>query len=381
MGKEMNVIFTGDLCVSGTFAKRLERGEALFSSEIEDLLRQQDVCIGNLEGPLVDPDLQETYQAKIINPPACLTYLTACNIQVFTLANNHSFDCGKEGFLRTRNQLLEAKAKWFGAGETWGEASKPLILSQNDHRTAFLGISFREGMIAGPKRAGVFFSHNLSMISALIQQARKTADTVIICYHGEEEYTRFPMPARRQWLHKLAQMDVDAIVCHHPHVVQGIEYVNGIPICYSLGNTIFDVPGHRQRSFTNLGGLLQMQIEPGNLHLKFIPLYLDRDAGKVYLLQSASMMADLAHIHDFSQYDQQWREEAYRVFQERHLNSAVPLGPSSPSTKPASSSPWIKKLLRFSFYKTLFATLRYRNSRAIFVAAMIYRLKKRFHSP
>lgn len=32
---------------------------------------------------------------------------------------------------------------------------------------------------------------------------------------------------------------VDVIVGHHPHVIQGVEVINGKPVFYSLGNFIF----------------------------------------------------------------------------------------------------------------------------------------------
>ncbi|MEM7369386.1 MAG: CapA family protein [Bacteroidota bacterium] len=373
----MNVLFTGDLCFSGSFAQRLEEGMAIFSEELEELFRQQVYCIGNLEGPLVAPALAQKHRAKIINPPACLPYLMSLNAKVFTLANNHTFDCGKEGFLQTREQLAESQARWFGAGESWGEASKPLILSHEEHTVALLGISFREGMLAGPNKAGVFSTQNIHVITGLIQEARKKADTVIICYHGEEEYTQFPMPSRRKWLHQLAEQGVDAIVCHHPHVLQGIEYVQGVPICYSLGNTVFDVAGHRHRSFTDMGGLLQMQIENGNIHIRLIPIRLDRDKGLVAVLQSQKSLTDLADIHDFSQYQRRWEEEAFRVFQERHF-SAAPFPPSPTAPPVGKWKRMAKKLGRRSFYKTLFATLYYPNSRAIFVAAIRYQIRKTF---
>ena len=35
---------------------------------------------------------------------------------------------------------------------------------------------------------------------------------------------------------ELADAGADLIVGSHPHVLQNIEYVNGVPVFYSLGN-------------------------------------------------------------------------------------------------------------------------------------------------
>jgi len=39
---------------------------------------------------------------------------------------------------------------------------------------------------------------------------------------------------------KLIVLGADAIIGHHPHVVEDIGLIDGVPVFYSLGNTIFD---------------------------------------------------------------------------------------------------------------------------------------------
>ena len=40
--------------------------------------------------------------------------------------------------------------------------------------------------------------------------------------------------------HRLIRAGADAIIGHHPHVIQKEEYFKGKPIFYSLGNFVFD---------------------------------------------------------------------------------------------------------------------------------------------
>jgi poly-gamma-glutamate synthesis protein (capsule biosynthesis protein) len=39
---------------------------------------------------------------------------------------------------------------------------------------------------------------------------------------------------------ELVAAGVDLIIGHHPHVVQTVTVVDGVPVIYSLGNTVFD---------------------------------------------------------------------------------------------------------------------------------------------
>jgi hypothetical protein len=53
----------------------------------------------------------------------------------------------------------------------------------------------------------------------------------------------FPRPEDRAIAGRLIKNGADAVVGHHPHVVRGVELIDGKPIFYSLGNYFFsDIP-------------------------------------------------------------------------------------------------------------------------------------------
>ncbi|NQT65263.1 MAG: CapA family protein, partial [FCB group bacterium] len=41
--------------------------------------------------------------------------------------------------------------------------------------------------------------------------------------------------------HHMIDSGADLVICHHPHVIQGIEVYNGKVIAHSLGNFVFDL--------------------------------------------------------------------------------------------------------------------------------------------
>ena len=52
-----------------------------------------------------------------------------------------------------------------------------------------------------------------------------------------------PRAEQRKEAHLLTQAGANAIIGHHPHVTQSIEFVNDKPVFYSLGNFVFDQEG------------------------------------------------------------------------------------------------------------------------------------------
>ena len=65
----------------------------------------------------------------------------------------------------------------------------------------------------------------------------------------------------------------DLVIGHHPHVVQGIDWIEGMPVVYSLGNLVF---GGTIRLSTYDGILVQAVFNPSSqterIQLKVIPI-------------------------------------------------------------------------------------------------------------
>jgi len=64
---------------------------------------------------------------------------------------------------------------------------------------------------------------------------------IIVTPHWGTEYTPLPNKFQRNTAHAFIDAGVDAIIGHHPHVVQAVEEYKGKPIFYSLGNFVFDM--------------------------------------------------------------------------------------------------------------------------------------------
>jgi poly-gamma-glutamate synthesis protein (capsule biosynthesis protein) len=74
---------------------------------------------------------------------------------------------------------------------------------------------------------------------ASIRQRKKHGDFVMVIAHCGLEYIPYPPPYVVAAFRAMADAGADCVIGHHPHVPQGIEWRQGRPIAYSLGNFVF----------------------------------------------------------------------------------------------------------------------------------------------
>jgi len=241
-GAEVIIQAAGDVMLGGRWENQVARDGYFHPFErIAPESKKGDITLVNLEAPLTSRGSEFTdkkYRFRV-NPKAAAA-LKKAGITTVTLANNHSMDYGPIGLLDTLQHLDAAGIGHVGAGETLAAALKPLIYDIRGTRVAILGYSLTlpQEFWAGKARAGT-----APLLEKLVKEdialARKQASIVIVTAHwGEEGTTRL-----REYQPRLARMMIDAgadaVIGHHPHILQGVEtYKRGI-IFYSLGNVAF----------------------------------------------------------------------------------------------------------------------------------------------
>ena len=62
---------------------------------------------------------------------------------------------------------------------------------------------------------------------------------VITVMHAGREYEPEPSDYQKQIARRTISCGTDLVIGHHPHIVQGYELLNGVPVVYSLGNCVF----------------------------------------------------------------------------------------------------------------------------------------------
>lgn len=244
---EVVIQAAGDVMLGGRWEHQVAQDGYFHPfQQIAPELQKGDITLVNLEAPLTSRGTEFTdkkYRFRV--RPSAIAALKKAGITTVTLANNHSMDYGATGLLDTLQQLDKAGIGHVGAGENLVAARKPARYDIRGTKVAVLGYSLTLPLEfwAGDTRGGTAPLVE-KMVKDDIAAARRQASIVIVTVHwGEEGKTQL-----REYQPRLARMMIDAgadaVIGHHPHILQGVEtYKRGI-ICYSLGNFAF---AHKSR--------------------------------------------------------------------------------------------------------------------------------------
>jgi poly-gamma-glutamate synthesis protein (capsule biosynthesis protein) len=274
--KSVSVINFGDVMLDRGVRNIVDnRGRDPFEYIKKDrhILDSYDFRIVNLEGPIIVMD-RALCQQKIYNfqfPPNTPDKLKEVGINLVNIANNHSLDCYRKGFISTKEYLSKANIQYVGDMDY----EKSFYVKEvNGKKVAFVGID----AVTPPIPVSGFYN--------VIKKLKAENDYVVVNIHWGEEYNLGFTQDQKNLAHKLVDSGADVIFGHHPHVVEPVEvYKKGI-IFYSLGNFVFDQDfgdttiglGAGVRFYENK---ILVQIYPFNIK-KFAPDFMKSDEKKNY---------------------------------------------------------------------------------------------------
>lgn len=189
-----------------------------------------DIVGANLEGAVTNQGAhyapQNAYDFAFT--PERMAELQTYDFNYFNSANNHFTDQGQIGVMETRKNLDTLGVYHSGAPDALIDASSEQDIEISGRKIALIGLSM------------VYQDFDLQQAVEMISSARLKSDLVIVNIHWGAEYEHQFNKHQQTVGHALIGAGADAIIGHHPHVVQGLEIYQGKPIFYSLGNFIFD---------------------------------------------------------------------------------------------------------------------------------------------
>lgn len=193
-----------------------------FFSGVYDILSKDDLTFANVECVLSDKDLEKSYKDYspafwFKGPSSYADIMRLGSVEVAGVVNNHTKDYGFEGYQDTVKSLKNE-------GLEVGEDCVPIYADVKGSR---IGVVY----------AHLWGSSHLSYIKDALEDMQDRCDYRIVFFHGGDEGVHEPDNYKIDCLRELANSGLcDLIVGSHPHVLQPMEIVNGVPIVYSLGN-------------------------------------------------------------------------------------------------------------------------------------------------
>lgn len=224
---------------------------------IEPSLASGDLAVVNVEMAISDRGAPTGKQFTFRAPSSAAQRIGDAGIDVANLANNHAKDYGPVALTDTIASLEAAGVVALGAGANDVEAFRHRLLEVDGGVTvAFVGVSriVPWSFPAGPDSPGIATDAEPERVLESVRTAAGEADVVIAVVHWGIEVATCPSAEQRAFAQDLLDAGADAVIGHHPHVLQAIEFNDGRLVAYSLGNFVW----HPRRGITGETGVLQI---------------------------------------------------------------------------------------------------------------------------
>ena len=249
----VTLLFAGDIlmddhyAVMSTYHNRGNDINQAFDQGLLEQMRNADIFMINNEFTFTSrgtptANKKFTFRAN----PGNVSMYEEMGVDIVSVANNHIYDYGEISLLDTLDTLEQAEIPYVGAGRNLQEAMTPVYYIANGMKIAFVSATQieRNGTPdtkeATQDSAGVLRCMNPDNLLLTIEEAKKNSDYVILYIHWGTESQEAIDWLQEQQAPIYAQAGVDLIIGDHPHCLQKMDSVEGVPVIYSIGNFWFN---------------------------------------------------------------------------------------------------------------------------------------------
>ena len=242
----VHLLLSGDVYFSSHVLTAYDNAggiHGVLAEAYRDEISRADIYMANQEFPFSDrgtpaPDKQFTFRV----PPERVSMMHELGIDIVTIANNHTLDYGTDALVDTCTTLENAGIPYVGAGANMDRAKQLETIEVRGRTIGFLAASRvypDTSWVANSKKPGMVSGYDPSILLKEIEAAGEYCDYLVVYMHWGIERDEKPQEYQRTLGRQLIDAGADLVIGSHPHVLQGIEYYQGKPIVYSLGNFIF----------------------------------------------------------------------------------------------------------------------------------------------
>ena len=241
---EFTIIGVGDIMLGSNypFEYLLPKNDANILQNTQNILKNADITVGNLEGTLFD---NGGTPKSCNNPNLCYAfrmsskygkYLKEAGFDYLSIANNHSNDFGEIGIKETMKNLDNLGIKYSGIKDITESA----VLEKDGKKFGFISFS--------PNSATVKLN-DYNYAKKLISELKSKVDIVIVMFHGGAEGANAEHITKRheifhgedrgnvyEFAHFAIDNGADVIFGQGPHVTRAVELYKNKFISYSGGN-------------------------------------------------------------------------------------------------------------------------------------------------
>jgi poly-gamma-glutamate capsule biosynthesis protein CapA/YwtB (metallophosphatase superfamily) len=264
------LIATGDIVMTRSLAD--VPADTGFDA-LRELLAASPCVLSSVELPFSDLGHPSDRILNFRARPELVHELSALNLRVATLANNHSSDYGWEALHDTLGRLRSAGITAIGAGANLAAAQEPAIMEIGGRVVGILAWSclLPLNAAAGPAKPGIAPIHvdtewvvngefqleepgvppvihtrvrpaDLERVFDGVVALRDSVDILLVTLHWGFGFGSERAEYQQVLGHALVDAGADLVLGHHVHAPQGVEIYRGKVIVYSPGNFVAQQP-------------------------------------------------------------------------------------------------------------------------------------------
>lgn len=296
---------------------------------VASMISAADVAFVNQETLMCGDGWDYSYYPTFNGPRDAGHALVDVGFDVVNIASNHMLDKGGAGLNATIDFWKRMNVTMIGGYSDETDYKTVRVHEVNGIRIAFLaytygtnGINLASGFntkipylyrVSGGGDITDYSADKIvyeADLAADVAAAREAADFVFISVHWGEENHFEPNGVQKHYAKVMADAGADAIIGHHPHVIQPVEWIEGKngnrTLCiYSLGNFMAEMAA----DYNMVGGMITFNMNlTGNdraiTDVVFIPTVFHFPANfynnKIYLMEDYT--EELAARHGVKSY-------------------------------------------------------------------------------
>ena len=226
-------------------------------------IEQADIAFINQETVMAGDGYELSYY-PMFNSPQDVGYdLRDLGFDVVGIANNHMLDKGAKGLEKTIAFWKSMEGVLLiGGYDSQDDYDTLRVLETGGIKIAFLAYTYGTNGLTKAASSPVVIPYiNEDNITRQVAAAQKAADMVIVSVHWGDEGSFKPNDLQKRTAKLFADCGVSAVIGHHPHVIQPVEWIigkdgNKMLCVYSLGN----FAAEQAYDYNMVGGMISFDI-------------------------------------------------------------------------------------------------------------------------
>ncbi|CAG9621895.1 CapA family protein [Sutcliffiella rhizosphaerae] len=328
---EATISAVGDLLIHSTVYNAAKTGADAYNfnpmiERVKSYLQETDISIANQETIIGGTEIGLSNYPSFNSPFEVADALQEAGVDIVSIANNHTLDRGEKAIMNAINHYETIGMEYVGGYKSFEDKSRLRTISKNGIDFSFLSYTYGTNGIPIPEGKEYFVNLiDKEAIKRDVKEAKDNSDVIVVAMHWGVEYVLYPNSEQEELASFLAELGVDIVIGHHPHVLQPMDFIERpdggkMFVVYSLGNFL----SGQKDDYKDIGGIVQLKVEKfvdgkdKNIEVKvdnFIPTYVSQVNPTLYhivLLKEAAKygfpQGEVKHI-EMMEHMYQWLEE------------------------------------------------------------------------